>query len=70
MSTAREILKKTEQTLAAAGIEDPEFEAGVLLEDIGGQAPAAVQLCPETELSEERAAAVAKAARESGVARI
>ena len=63
MSTAREILKKTEQTLAAAGIEDPEFEAGVLLEDIGGQAPAAVQLCPETELSEERAAAVAKAAK-------
>ena len=63
MSTAREILKKTEQTLAAAGIEDPEFEAGVLLEDIGGQAPAAVQLCPKTELSEERAAAVAKAAK-------
>ena len=63
MSTAREILKKTEQTLAAAGIEDPEFEAGVLLEDIGGQAPAAVQLCPETKLSEERAAAVAKAAK-------
>ena len=63
MSTAREILKKTEQTLAAAGIEDPEFEAGVLLEDIGGQTPAAVQLCPETELSEERAAAVAKAAK-------
>lgn len=63
MSTAREILKKTEQTLAAAGIEDPEFEAGVLLEDIGGQAPAAIQLCPETELSEERAAAVAKAAK-------
>ena len=63
MSTAREILKKTEQTLAAAGIEDPGFEAGVLLEDIGGQAPAAVQLCPETELSEERAAAVAKAAK-------
>lgn len=63
MSTTREILKKTEQTLAAAGIEDPEFEAGVLLEDIGGQAPAAVQLCPETELSEERAAAVAKAAK-------
>lgn len=63
MSTAREILKKTEQTLAAAGIEDPEFEAGVLLEDIGGQAPAAVQLRPETELSEERAAAVAKAAK-------
>ena len=63
MSTAREILKKTEHTLAAAGIEDPEFEAGVLLEDIGGQAPAAVQLCPETELSEERAAAVAKAAK-------
>ena len=63
MSTAREILKKTEQTLAAAGIEDPEFEAGVLLEDIGGQAPAAVQLSPEKELSEERAAAVAKAAK-------
>lgn len=63
MSTAKEILKKTEQTLAAAGIEDPEFEAGVLLEDIGGQSPAAIQLAPEAEMPAEKAAAVAEAAQ-------
>ena len=67
MSTAKEILKKTEQTLAAAGIEGPEFEAGVLLEDIGGQSPAAIQLAPEAEMPAEKAAAVAEAAqRRSG----
>ena len=67
MSAAKEILKKTEQTLAAAGIEDPEFEAGVLLEDIGGQSPAAIQLAPEAEIPAEKAAAVAEAAqRRSG----
>ena len=63
MSTAKEILKKTEQTLAAAGIEDPEFEAGVLLEDIGGQSPAAIQLAPEAEMPTEKAAAVEAAAK-------
>lgn len=67
MSTAKEILKKTEQTLAAAGIEDPEFEAGVLLEDIGGKSPAEIQLSPNAEIPPEKAAAVEAAAqRRSG----
>lgn len=67
MSTVKAVLKKTEQTLAAAGIEDPELEAGVLLEDIGGQSPAAIQLAPEAEMPAEKAAAVARAAqRRSG----
>ncbi len=63
MNTAKEILKNTVQTLSAAGIENPEFEAGVLLEDIGGIAPAEIQLSPEKELPTERAAAVAAAAK-------
>lgn len=67
MSTAKEILKKTEQTLAATGIEDPEFEAGVLLEDIGGKSPAEIQLSPNAEIPPEKAAAVEAAAqRRSG----
>ena len=48
MSTVKEVFNNTERALADAGIEDPEFEAGVLLEDIGGVAPAEVQLSPES----------------------
>ena len=63
MSMLKEVFKNTERALAGAGIEDPEFEAGVLLEDIGGVAPAEVQLSPESEILPEKAAALAAAAK-------
>lgn len=63
MKTLRSAAEETAAVLSAAGIEDPEFEAAVLLEDIGGASPAKVQLSREEELPEERAAAVAAAAK-------
>lgn len=66
MSTASELLLKTEKTLAAFGIDDPEFEAAVLMEDIGGIPPVKLKLFGNEEIPPERADAVENAAQRRG----
>lgn len=64
MSTVKEQLLKTEKALCNSGIEDFEFEAAVLMEDIGGISSAKLKLLCDEEMPPQKANALEKAVQQ------